>query len=154
LFQSVEAFLTKMDAGLNGPPKAEKYDRTDPSALSWRLLPKSRFAIVGLIDWNGDGVDDLPLLAHLIRSFGGTIDAIQQRDGRVVGRLTKDTDYLVRGERPTERSSVAFLESYTRIMEAASRFELETLSADRLFHYYNHAAPLRPSSIGQPTPSK
>jgi hypothetical protein len=96
-----------------------------------------RFSLVGKMDVDGDGVDDVEQLKALVQEFGGRIDV----------RLTVQTDYLVVGEEPTvgvspggsaspqeqqayEQARLRFIE-YSRTKAEAEHFGIPILSMNR-----------------------
>jgi hypothetical protein len=60
-----------------------------------------RFALVGKMDINADGVDEIEQLKALIKEFGGRVDPA----------LTVQTDYLIIGEEPAVPAAPAASES-------------------------------------------
>jgi len=96
-----------------------------------------RFVLVGKMDIDGDGTDDVEQLKGLIQEFGGRLDA----------SLTVQTDYLVLGEKPKilsapapgagpmerqmyEENRKAFIE-FTDAEAKAENFSIPILSLNR-----------------------
>jgi hypothetical protein len=67
----------------------------------WHRGKKLRFALTGIIDFDGDGQSDMQLAHNLIELNGGSVDAYVKEDGKVEGEITPNTRYLVLGEFPT-----------------------------------------------------
>jgi hypothetical protein len=59
-----------------------------------------RFALAGLFDLDGDGVDDRAKVRQIITQAHAKIDAEVLPDGTVQGDLTVETNYFVRGVQP------------------------------------------------------
>lgn len=67
----------------------------------WTPGQKKHFALVGFIDIDKDGRSDQDMIVKLIESSGGTVDSFfDSKEGRRKGKLTVDTNYLVRGAEP------------------------------------------------------
>lgn len=67
----------------------------------WHPGRRPRFAIIGEIHIDQDGVDDRTQLRNLIAGGGGVIEVDLQPDGKQVGtEITPEIDFLVRGEAP------------------------------------------------------
>ena len=77
----------------------------------WRPGQKRHFALVGLMDVDGDNRGDLELVRNLIITNGGVVDSYREVDSIVktknvrVGAMTPDTDYLIVGSEPDPKSS-------------------------------------------------
>lgn len=66
---------------------------------SWDPNLKKHVAIVGIIDLNGDGRDDLPEFIRSLERQNIVVDAYQDpRDGSMKGQITYQTDYLIIGD--------------------------------------------------------
>jgi hypothetical protein len=83
----------------------------------WTPGEQRHFALVGLMDVDGDGKSDLQLVLNLIRTSGGVVDSYREDSGkdsdRRVGKITSQTHYVVYGTRPDEKSSPAELNDFT-----------------------------------------
>lgn len=90
------------------------------SAVFHRGQPE-RFAVVGNIDFDGDGRSDLPLLLRLIERNGGVVDAFVDESGNQggSGKITPRTKYLVIGEKPTDKTKTEILDAYNDMVELA-----------------------------------
>ncbi len=67
----------------------------------WHRGRHERFALVGLIDIDGDGRSDLKQVQDIIKNSGGVIDAVMLDDGKVTGSMSVHTRFLVQGEQPS-----------------------------------------------------
>ncbi|MBS0208168.1 MAG: hypothetical protein JSS27_04365 [Planctomycetes bacterium] len=63
----------------------------------WDPGRPEHFAIVGRIDFDGDGSDDREKLKNIIALSGGVIDAEVDNDGKTTGKITSDTRYIIEG---------------------------------------------------------
>jgi hypothetical protein len=93
---------------------------------------QTHFALAGRIDLRRSGKNDRERLKSIISLNGGTIDAEQVDDGRVTGKMTVDTRYLVVGEKPDEKSSPQFARGYTEMLGEATRLGIPTISVRSL----------------------
>lgn len=124
---------------------------------SFRRGQKTRFALAGLIDIDKDGKSDQTKLKALISMNGGVVDAELLDDGSIAGKMTGDTRYLVRGERPTDKTNQKLIEGFTTMTGDATRLGIETISLDTLLDRMgyvpdNRVVPMsRPSETGDAT---
>jgi hypothetical protein len=94
----------------------------------WEPSHPEHFAIIGRIDFNGDGHDDRDRLRNLIVANGGAIDAeVDPETAKVTGTVTVDTRYLVRGPLGSEKTR----EAYDGMLNAAKQVGAETISVDK-----------------------
>lgn len=104
-------------------------DDTDPIKVgdviytpTWAPGFVEHFAIAGFVDIDGDNVSDLEEVIRLIRQNGGTVDAFQKVDGKMEGKITSETSWLVLGKKPDEKSSQAWLTTYTNMTRQADEY--------------------------------
>ena len=64
----------------------------------WQPGRKVEFALVGKMDFNGDGSDDRNALKAMIEQNGGKVTCDLPPGGKIDGKLTVDTRWLVMGE--------------------------------------------------------
>jgi len=89
---------------------------------TWAPGFEEHFAIAGFVDIDGDNASDLDEVIRLIRQNGGVVDAWQKVDGKMEGKITSETSWLVLGRKPDEKSSQASLTTYTNMARAADDF--------------------------------
>lgn len=65
---------------------------------TWEKGRKVKFALMGKLDIDGDGIDDRATLRSMIIQSGGEISEDLTPDGKVTGKMTTDTRWLVVGE--------------------------------------------------------
>ena len=102
----------------------------------WNPGQKTHFALVGLMDVDGDGKSDRALVRSLILQNGGEIDA-EVLDAPVngsirKGKLTINTRFLVQGERANEKSSPEALQASSQMLKEADDLGIESISVQRL----------------------
>lgn len=98
----------------------------------WSPGTPQRFAIVGMIDLDGDGNDDTEELKALIQGAGGEVAAWVDAEGNMKGDITPDVRYLIDGETPTEKTAAAVLTAYSQMREMARRRGVELIQVSRL----------------------
>lgn len=124
---------------------------------AFRKGRKTRFALAGLIDIDKDGKSDQMKVKSLITLSGGVVDAELLDDGSVAGKMTGDTRFLVKGDRPTDKTNQKLIEGFTAMTGEATRLGVETISLDTLLDQMGYApdnrvVPMsRPSAIGDAT---
>jgi hypothetical protein len=101
---------------------------------AWQPGQKVRFALVGVMDLNGDGVSDRELIKNVIAMNGGLVDAELRDDGKRLGEITVNTRYVVLGDKPTDKSDKRILDEYARVVSDAQRFGVETISVQKLLN--------------------
>jgi predicted nucleic acid-binding Zn-ribbon protein len=79
---------------------------------AWNPNQRTHVALAGIIDINGDGIDDTPDLIRMLERQGVVVDAfLDLKDRTVKGPgITERTEYLIYGEKPLI-SAVATLEA-------------------------------------------
>ena len=99
---------------------------------SWSPGQRIHFAMAGVMDIDGDSVDDYPLVRNIITLNGGVIDAELLSDGTPKGKISPDTRYLVMGTQPTDRSTPKMLSEFTKLREEATRFGTDIITVQKL----------------------
>jgi hypothetical protein len=105
---------------------------------SFKKGQKTRFALAGVLDIDGDGKSDQNKVKSLITLNGGEVDAELLEDGSIAGEMTNETRYIVKGEIPDERDAKAFLDGFTRMTEKASELGVTSISVDRLLDFMGY----------------
>jgi hypothetical protein len=105
---------------------------------SFKRGQKTRYALVGLLDINGDGKSDQAKVKSIITMNGGVVDAELLEDGVIAGKMSLETKYLVKGERPKDRSNQELQDGYSRMIEEATRLGVEPLSLNLLLDRLNY----------------
>ena len=68
----------------------------------WQKGERIGYALDYFLDFDGDGADDLDLLVNVIDATGGEVDAWIDKDGKLRGKITTDTTYLIVSNTPLE----------------------------------------------------
>jgi hypothetical protein len=63
----------------------------------WRPGQQEHFALAGLLDVDGNGVNDRAKIHDIIHQHGGVIDAETDEQGMMKGAVTYSTRYLIKG---------------------------------------------------------
>ena len=103
----------------------------------WSLGEKRHFAIVGLIDLNGDGrydPEELRRLHTLIEMNGGVVDAPLDAEGKRRGKMTLDTRYLIEGQKPDASSSPGQLEDFSLMTDDAAKLRVESIALEKFLN--------------------
>ncbi len=93
---------------------------------------KTRFALAGLLDINGDGKSDRKKIKSLIALNGGVVDAELLDDGSIAGSITAATRYLVEGDEPDERAEKRILDGFSKMTDEATKYGVEAISVQKL----------------------
>ncbi len=99
---------------------------------TFRKGQKTRFALAGFFDIDGDGKSDQKKVKSIITINGGVVDAELLEDGSIAGKITLDTRYLVRGEAPTDKTDEQRITGWNKMQEDAVDLGLETMPLDEL----------------------
>ena len=99
---------------------------------TWSPGQRLHFALAGIMDIDGDRIDDYDLVKNIITLNGGVIDAEVRPDGTRVGALKPITRYLVLGEPPDERSSDKALQEFTKISDEVTRYGTDKITVQKL----------------------
>ncbi len=119
----------------------------------WNSQSALHFALVGVMDINGDGQDDREIIRRLIQVNNGTIDA-EDVDGEIKGKVTNRTRYLVRGEVPTvsddaDAATGASQDAWTQMMRQATELGVEQMSIDKLLDFVGYDGEKRTIPLGR-----
>lgn len=118
---------------------------------SFRKGQKTRFALAGLIDIDKDGKSDQARVKSLITMNGGTVDAELLDDGTIAGKMTVDTRFLVKGDRPTDKTKQKLIEGYTAMTGEATRLGIETISLENLLDRMGYVPDNRVVPMSRPS---
>jgi DNA-binding protein H-NS len=99
---------------------------------AWAPGEQKHFALVGFLDLNGDGRDDHQGVKNLILLHRGVIDCDVDEKGKRTGEMTVNTNYLIRGETPTEKGQPEVMTAYTHLTTEADRLGVRTISLSDL----------------------
>lgn len=98
----------------------------------WEPGHPEHFAIIGRIDFSGEGHNDRQRLRNLIVANGGVIDAevYENEKGEPVstGSVSIETRYVIQGKRASDKTH----EASAKLLEAARQYGAEVISLDKL----------------------
>ena len=107
---------------------------------AWKPGRRVKFALVGFMDINEDRRSDRDLIRNVIHQGGGEIDAEVLDDGTLVGELSENTRYLVRGKAPT---NTAVLGAYTSMINNSKTLGIQEISLQMLLELMGYKAETR-----------
>jgi hypothetical protein len=114
----------------------------------WHRGKTLRFALMGMIDLNGDGVSDMKLARDLIELNGGTVDAYVDDEGNVQGAISVNTRYLVRGDEPSGPNASMLQDAWQQMSEDARTNGVEVISIDKFLNQIGYAPEHRMVRLG------
>ena len=91
----------------------------------WSPGERRHFALAGLMEIDNDGRSDLQTVLNLIASNGGIVDCYINDAGKQVGRITVNTNCLILGKEPDEKSDKKVRDAYGRIYSDADQLRLQ-----------------------------
>ena len=94
---------------------------------TFRRGRKIHVALVGLMDIDGDGKSDRTRVASILSVNNGVVDSALLEDGTIAGKLTFDTDFVVQGDQPDEKSDVNLLKGYMEMIGEATKLGKEII---------------------------
>jgi hypothetical protein len=91
----------------------------------WSSGEQKRFALTGFMDIDGDGKSDLQTVINLITLNGGAIDAYTDDKGKLFGKMTVNTRFVVMGEAPKDRGTPELIAQYSKIVGDADKLGIK-----------------------------
>jgi hypothetical protein len=114
----------------------------------WHRGKKLRFALVGIVDFDGDGRSDMQLARELIELNGGTVDAYVTDDGKVEGEISANTRYLVLGDFPNAPTEAGHQASWQALNKEASSLGVETITVPEFLNQMGYKPQDRTVTLG------
>jgi hypothetical protein len=99
---------------------------------TWSPGQRLHFAMAGVMDIDGDRVDDYDVVRNIITLNGGVIDAELKPDGTRTGKMDVNTRYLVLGAPPDETSTDRALSEFKKIHDEVSRYGTDIIPVQKL----------------------
>ncbi|MBI3461617.1 MAG: hypothetical protein HY000_00945 [Planctomycetes bacterium] len=113
-----------------------------------------RFALAGLMDIDGDGVDDRDKVRKIIEKAGARIDAEVLPDGTERGELTVETNYFVRGAHPDpDKGGLAearVVAAMARMQRMALEYGAVVIDLSKFLDLMGYATPEQLRSASRP----
>jgi hypothetical protein len=88
-------------------------------------------ALIGNLDLDGNGLNDIALIESKIIQNGGTVVAKHDSVGNRTGEITVSTRYIVVGDPPEEPAA---LSAYSDLLRDAERFNVQKISVRELYN--------------------
>jgi hypothetical protein len=98
----------------------------------WAPGKRIHFALAGFLDMDGDGRSDLEKVKSIISTNGAVVDAFQDATGAVKGLITTETNYLVMGLPPDDKSTKDMRRGYTKMIDDAKSNLVKPIKLDEL----------------------
>ena len=113
----------------------------------WHPGQTQHFAIAGFIDFDNDLKSDRDKLKDIINYNGGVIDAEMDDKGKVTGRVSNLTQYLILGSPPSENEEEMSRTGYTVLNREAKTYGVPTMKLDAFLAQIGYS--VRPSVTGR-----
>jgi hypothetical protein len=111
----------------------------------WHPGQTQHFAIAGFIDFDNDLVSDRDKLKDIINYNGGVIDAEMDDKGKVTGRISNLTQFLILGSPPSEDQE-ELQTGYTVLRREATTYGVPSVKLDAFLAQIGYS--VRPSVTG------
>jgi hypothetical protein len=93
----------------------------------WNPGEKRHFALAGLMDLDGSGHSSLQAVLNLISINGGVVDCYVTDTGNIVGQIDINTNCLIVGTKPDEKSEKKVLDAFSKIKGEADQLRLQRI---------------------------
>jgi hypothetical protein len=93
----------------------------------WYPGKRMKIAIAGAIDYNNDGVSDRANLKDLIIANGGAVVADVTERAEVTGAITPDTERVIVGRGPDDRTDPKFQKAWNDLMADAKKYNVQLM---------------------------
>ena len=117
----------------------------------WHHGQPQHFALAGVIDLDNDGISDRARVLDLIRINGGVVDAYVDEAGKVVGKITPQTKYLIRGPAPEAKGGAnigsnieANVDNYGALIGQADENDVGTITLQQFLDNIGYTQSLHP----------
>lgn len=115
---------------------------------TWHRGAEIRFAFAGVIDIDGDGKSDVQMARNLIALNGAKIDAIQDEEGKIDGKISVDTRYLVLGDYPSTPGLEGLRTGWDNLSEDAQKYGVDTITLQQFLDQMGYRASDRTVVLG------
>ncbi|MCY2988618.1 MAG: hypothetical protein NTY19_12230 [Planctomycetota bacterium] len=117
---------------------------------SFKKGQRIHFALVGIVDIDGDGRSDQAKVKSIISMNGGVVDAeMMPEDGAIAGKMTTETNYLVQGQKPTDKTNEKLTKGYTTMIDEAQRLGIQMITVDKLLDKMGYSAEKRVTDMSR-----
>ena len=102
------------------------------------------------MDMDGDGRSDQAKVKSIISMNGGVVDAeMLPEDGSIAGKMTTETNYLVQGQKPTDKTNEKLTKGYTTMIDDAQRLGIQMITLDKLLDQMGVTAEKRVTDLSR-----
>jgi hypothetical protein len=103
------------------------------------------FALAGFFDLDGDGKSDMDKVKYMITSMGGVIDAEVAEDGTRTGKVTVNTQYLLKGT----TGELVFTKGYKDLLREIQSYDVEQLTFPTFLKFVGYKREVISVSLGR-----
>jgi hypothetical protein len=93
----------------------------------WYPGKRLKMAVAGAIDFDKDGVSDRAKLKDIIIANGGTVVADVTERAEITGAITPDTERVIAGRGPDERTDPKFNKAWSDMMADAKKYNIPVI---------------------------
>lgn len=93
----------------------------------WYPGKRLKLAVAGAIDFDKDGISDRAKLKDIIIANGGTVIADVTERAEVTGAITPDTERVIVGRGPDERTDPKFNKAWSDMMADAKKYNVPVI---------------------------
>jgi hypothetical protein len=111
-------------------------------SVAWQKGRKVKFALMGKLDLNDDGLDDRQTVKDMILQSGGEITEELTPDGKSIGKMTPDTRWLVVGKdfdvsatEDLDPRQKAYRVKYADMQRRAKELAVSQINMDKLLNW-------------------
>jgi len=117
---------------------------------TWEPGRAEHFGLAGFMDIDGDGESDRQRIHDLIRLGGGVVDAEVTDDGKVSGKLSINTKYLIYGDEPHGEAAVT---AYGEMKSEAQTLGVHLTKVNDFLDYMGYKPEDRTVQLGKKSKS-
>ena len=112
---------------------------------NFQVATQIHFALAGVFDLDSDGKDDFDKVKYMITSIGGVIDAEIRSDGTREGKVTVNTQYLLKG---TTKGLIS-TKGYNDLLREVQFYDVEQLTFPNFLKYVGYKREVLSVSLGR-----
>ena len=115
----------------------------------WQAGRPQHFALTGFVDLDGDGRSDLQMAKDLIAMNGGIVDSFPDKEGKVSGKMTINTRYLVLGEYPKAAGRDSLRDAWATMSSEANSLGVEKINLTDFMNQMGYKPENRTVKLGR-----
>ena len=112
---------------------------------NFQVATQIHFALAGIFDLDGDGTDDFNKVKYMITSIGGVIDAEIRSDGTRDGKVTVNTQYLLKGT----ATGLVSTKGYNDLLREVQFYDVEQITFPTFLKYVGYKREVLTTSLGR-----